>query len=314
MPRIDGAAGPIPVGTTGTKTTDNPAATVQVGESKLSEVAQRLGIDTNSLQNANPQISDPAKLKVGQEINLPQFQPLQTLKQNDEAGLQSQGSQSGLPRAPIGDGLTKNVMQARLSATDLAQVPGGAHQTDIQQMKFANKVINSDKPLEANKIIGTEKAFHKADDLSQVSGGVKQVDIQHMKFADKMPTSDTLSNASKWSKADKPLDPIKTTGEEKAFQKADDLAQVAGGAGHVVLQQLQMKESRRAIPANKVIDADKVINADKTIKADKSAGSEKTFVKMDEATKIFEITQDVTVNKAKTADKAFDKMDGYIRQ
>jgi hypothetical protein len=27
----------------------------------------------------------------------------------------------------------------------------------------------------------------------------------------------------------------------------------------------------------------------------------------------FEITQDVTVNKAKTADKAFQAMDGYIR-
>jgi hypothetical protein len=29
--------------------------------------------------------------------------------------------------------------------------------------------------------------------------------------------------------------------------------------------------------------------------------------------KIAEITQDVTVNKAKTADKAFNAMDGYIR-
>jgi hypothetical protein len=29
--------------------------------------------------------------------------------------------------------------------------------------------------------------------------------------------------------------------------------------------------------------------------------------------KIFEITQDVTVNKAKTADKAFNAMSGYIR-
>jgi hypothetical protein len=311
MPRIDGAAGPIPVGTIGTKTADNPAATVQVGESKLSEVAQRLGVDTNSLQNANPQISDPAKLKVGQEIHLPQ--PSQTLKQNDEAGLQSQGSQSGRPHAPIGDALTKNVMQARLSATDLAQVPGGAQQADIQHMKFANKV-SSDKPLEANKVIGAEKAFHKADDLSQVSGGVQQVNIQHMKFADKVPPSDTVSNASKWSKADKPLEAIKTAGEERAFQKADDLAQVAGGAGHVDLQQLQMKESGRAVPANKVIDAGKVINANKTIKMDKSTDPEKTFSKMDEATKIFEITQDVTANKAKTADKAFDKMDGYIRQ
>ena len=32
----------------------------------------------------------------------------------------------------------------------------------------------------------------------------------------------------------------------------------------------------------------------------------------DTQSKIFEITQDVTVNKAKTADKAFAAMDGYI--
>jgi hypothetical protein len=29
--------------------------------------------------------------------------------------------------------------------------------------------------------------------------------------------------------------------------------------------------------------------------------------------RVFEITQDVTVNKAKTADKAFTAMDGYIK-
>ena len=46
---------------------------------------------------------------------------------------------------------------------------------------------------------------------------------------------------------------------------------------------------------------------------DKSVDAEKASVKVD-AAKVFEITQDVTVNKAKTADKAFTQMDGYIRQ
>lgn len=31
-------------------------------------------------------------------------------------------------------------------------------------------------------------------------------------------------------------------------------------------------------------------------------------------TRIFEITQEVTANKARTADKAFGAMDGYIRR
>ncbi|MBI3929411.1 MAG: hypothetical protein HY319_27950 [Armatimonadetes bacterium] len=41
--------------------------------------------------------------------------------------------------------------------------------------------------------------------------------------------------------------------------------------------------------------------------------SERWKIMNDTQTKIFEITQDTTVNKAKTADKAFNAMDQYIR-
>jgi hypothetical protein len=40
---------------------------------------------------------------------------------------------------------------------------------------------------------------------------------------------------------------------------------------------------------------------------------EREKIKADLQTKIFEVTQDITVNKQKTADKAFNAMDGYIR-
>ncbi|CAN0460985.1 unnamed protein product [Phaeothamnion confervicola] len=40
---------------------------------------------------------------------------------------------------------------------------------------------------------------------------------------------------------------------------------------------------------------------------------EREKIKADLQTKVFEVTQDITVNKAKTADKAFNNMDGYIR-
>ena len=45
----------------------------------------------------------------------------------------------------------------------------------------------------------------------------------------------------------------------------------------------------------------------------KKQQTERWKIMQDTQTKIFEITQDVTVNKAKTADKAFSAMDGYIR-
>jgi hypothetical protein len=41
--------------------------------------------------------------------------------------------------------------------------------------------------------------------------------------------------------------------------------------------------------------------------------TERWKIMQDTQTRIFEITQDVTVNKAKSADKAFKAMDGYIR-
>ena len=188
MPRIDGSAGPIPVSGSSTSI-GKSVATVQLGESKLSEVAQRLGVDPDSLHNANPQIADANKLKVGQELNLPEFQPAQNLKQNDaESSLQSQSSQSSLPRAPLGDSMAKNAMQARLSASDLSQVPGGAQQMNPQQLKFAEKVAHAtmrhskktsgprltNRP-EAFKYAGASKGFQKADDLAQVAGGAGHV-------------------------------------------------------------------------------------------------------------------------------------------
>lgn len=56
----------------------------------------------------------------------------------------------------------------------------------------------------------------------------------------------------------------------------------------------------------------------------KQAPGEETFLNNENITELTEedleqvsggeITQDITVNKAKTADKAFNAMDGYIRQ
>ena len=150
-----------------------------------------------------------------------------------------------------------------------------------------------------------------ASDLSQVPGGAQQINPKQLKFAEKVHSYDVAFKEDKWSKADKSLEAFKYAGASKGFQKADDLAQVAGGAGHVDLQ--NMKEFGKIVDAGHFKDASKLIDANKAIKMDKSTDAEKASVKVD-AAKVSEITQDVTVNKAKTADKAFTQMDGYIRQ
>jgi LysM domain len=69
-PRIDGSS-PAGAYSFGADSTDAPTATVRFGENTLAQVAQRLGLDPDALQQANPKITDPSKLTIGQELRLP---------------------------------------------------------------------------------------------------------------------------------------------------------------------------------------------------------------------------------------------------
>ena len=82
-------------------------ATVQLGETNLQQVARRLNVDADALLLANPQIQDPYRLKVGQEIHLPEWQSKAT-----GSGPEPQEQQNTVCRAPspIGDPLAAGVM------------------------------------------------------------------------------------------------------------------------------------------------------------------------------------------------------------
>ena len=259
MPRIDGSAGPIPVSSS--TSSGKSVATVQLGESKLSQVAQRLGIDSDSLHAANPHIADANKLKVGQEVNLPQFQAAQTLKTKDDSSLQSASSQSSLPPAPLGDSLAKNAMQARLSASDLSQVPGGAQPLNSKQLKFADKVhtadssikedkwSKADKSQEPDKFVNASKAFQKADDLAQVKGGAGHVDLQQMKEFGKVVGPSHLKNAGKAIDANKAVKMDKSADAEKTSVKADQSTKI-----FEITQDVTVNKAKTADKAYKQMD------------------------------------------------------------
>jgi LysM repeat protein len=104
-----------PVGATGylNDSNDAAAATVQVGEDNLSQVAQRLGVDLESLRRANPQVSDSGKTQAGQEIHLPPPRGQQTPR--DTQREVESIPQSSLPPAPLSDPLTSSMVQAKLA-------------------------------------------------------------------------------------------------------------------------------------------------------------------------------------------------------
>src|SRR5579871_4796786 len=90
------------------ETNTDTSATVQVGENNLSQVAQRLGIDLDSLQQANPLLVE-GSVKPGQNINLPDISATQAPQ-----SLPVTNSRSGLPPAPLGDPMAKLFVQSQL--------------------------------------------------------------------------------------------------------------------------------------------------------------------------------------------------------
>ena len=70
---INSVGGPGAAGYGGSTPENEAVATVRMGENTVSDVAGRLGLDVNTMLQANPQIKDPnQKLNAGQELNLPQ--------------------------------------------------------------------------------------------------------------------------------------------------------------------------------------------------------------------------------------------------
>lgn len=102
-----------------TSTTDPTTDFVQPGESTMSNVAERLRVDLNSLLKANPQIADPNQLTPGQEIQLPQPQAPGPLLDNSPVA--TQPSTPNLPPRPIGASDEAYAMKAMLQFREQSQ-------------------------------------------------------------------------------------------------------------------------------------------------------------------------------------------------
>jgi len=121
---------------------EGSVATVQAGESNISQLASRLGFDVGDLLQSNPQISEASKLQPGQDIFLPS--PIGSNTAPKLEVVSENPVQPNLPAAPMGDPLTRNMMLSRLDAPAQKPVdiqtagtfsggtePGGTPVTDI---------------------------------------------------------------------------------------------------------------------------------------------------------------------------------------
>jgi LysM repeat protein len=188
--------------------------TVQLGESNLNQVANRLGVDTNDLLAANPQIQDPSKLKVGQDIHLPNQGKANSKGEADDGSLPAKGASQDLPKAPLGDSLAASAMKAQLGGAAFA--PTGTHGGgDPGKLKNATALPPDEQAIEKaggdaalkgyqqfkRAVAQVDKTVHDA----VVSGKIKQFDDVTKKLMDHQkksnPSQAERDEAAKlWSK------------------------------------------------------------------------------------------------------------------
>jgi uncharacterized protein len=118
MTRIDSASSSSIAGDHASPSAGNETSTVQVGESDLSQVAQRLGLDLTSLLEANPKLGNSGNLQAGQDICTQGVRSAQTTGEEIAgAGEQSPSfstSSSGPSTLAANEMLAKAMVQFRL--------------------------------------------------------------------------------------------------------------------------------------------------------------------------------------------------------
>jgi LysM repeat protein len=157
-----------------------PGATVQVGEATLADVAKRLGIEPTALAAANPQLADPANLKPGQEIRLPQLASPSTQADSQEPA----SSPTSLPAAPVGDPLASTIAQGALlgssrslssttpvpaSISNAAADPASPLTTaDLQNLPLTSNLAADPSAKQTLQLVGLPLTVNP-DDLKQAS-------------------------------------------------------------------------------------------------------------------------------------------------
>ena len=128
--RVD-TTGSMPGGWSGQ---DADATTVNSGESTLAQVASRLGVSLEDLQNANPQITNPSGLTPGLELRMPPAAKGEMPASRATEGAPADATSAALKRMDSNmDGLAMRAVLGSVSAFTSAADSGGSGGGGIAQ-------------------------------------------------------------------------------------------------------------------------------------------------------------------------------------
>jgi hypothetical protein len=106
-----------------TSSDSTTVATVQLGETNLTQVASRLKIDPDDLLLANPQIKDPSKLSPGQALQLPVDEDATCSAGSSNSSENGQSTKFAGTRPQVSDPLYANLIKTQLQAKQTASTP-----------------------------------------------------------------------------------------------------------------------------------------------------------------------------------------------
>jgi hypothetical protein len=201
------------------------ATTAQIGEDNLSQVAQRLGVDLETLRGANPQVSESGKIQAGQEIHLPPAGGPQGSGDTDREIDSTRPSTPGL--APGGD-LSDNVIRGMWQAKLAGGGPGASVPPDV--LKANNNFVYADSgggsgsgkppvqksPAELPEIKSMLTHPQKNSPSTQVLPAV-QKDIEAGKYTDAFQKLDNLIKTKGDNLWDDEKAPISTVRDQLEF-------------------------------------------------------------------------------------------------
>ena len=142
--------------------------TVQLGENNLGQVANRLGVDKDDLLLANPQIKDPSKLMVGQDIHLPTTSCKADPADGSQTGGTTDTPKSGSGPRLYGDPVDANAMKDKL---DNAQT-GNTKGTHTSNPKYADNHLPPDEQAVKDK--GGDKALKAYQEFKKTAAELQQ--------------------------------------------------------------------------------------------------------------------------------------------
>jgi hypothetical protein len=227
-PRVDGPTSSS-IQDSGNNLDRASTTSVRLGESNLGQVADRLGVDKDDLLLANPQIKDPSKLMVGQDIHLPD-RKTSTKAHSDDGSQTGKTDDKNKGVRLYGDPVDAGAMKGKLDDAH----GGHAKSNGASDIKYADHHLPPDE--QAMKDVGGDTALKAYQQFKQVQADLQRKlhELRKPEIMEKIKMIDQLEAAAANTRS--PLE------RNAMLRKSDELRQDPGVQYELMMRDMQRNQ------------------------------------------------------------------------